>query len=63
MSAGCAIWSRTMLPALLISPQTWLLWLAVIREAVQLARLLGPEKARDTIRRECSNCIANQGGN
>lgn len=45
---------------LLLSPKTVLLWLAVIREAVVLARLLGPEKARDSLREQCSNCSVNQ---
>lgn len=52
----------TALLALLTNPKHILIWLAVLREAVQLARLVGPEKARDTIQKECSNCSINSRG-
>lgn len=38
--------------ALLINPKTWLLWISVVHEAVKLARLLGAEKTRDSLRKQ-----------
>lgn len=50
------------MPLLLLNPKTWLLWLAVAREAIRLIQLVGAEKARDTISKECTNCKANLKG-
>lgn len=47
----------SVLIGLVTNPKTVLLWLAVLREAIRLAKMIGPEKARDTLRAECSNCL------
>lgn len=48
--------------ALLINPKTWLLWLSVVHEAVKLARLLGAEKTRDSLRKQCRKYTKSKGG-
>jgi hypothetical protein len=51
------------LVTLLLNPKSILLWLAVAREAIRLAQLIGAEKALDTIKDECSNCKQPGGNN
>jgi uncharacterized protein YcfJ len=41
----------------LLSLKNILMFLQVLKAAYELAKVVGPKNARDTIRDQCSNCI------
>lgn len=47
--------------AWLLNPKNWIVLIAIIRELIQLIKLAGAEKARDTLKEQCRQCEVNKG--